>query len=725
VNERFKFFGLFNHNYNLDPTRQPYPGINVGPITDAVSGDSINLVYPGGPTKGGSTETYNYTATMTMDFKPFTIRLAGTFTKGKAFSLNTAARDAGVIYNFLNSDRAEVIDTWNGSGTLKITHLVNPTTFYEITAGYFNQSSDTYDNALGKDILTWGDSVANANAGYVWERVAGGNTGRYIRPNLIQIFDFAFSRPGNPIADYVISRRSNISFSGSFNTQLGREHSLKIGGDYQRYTMRNYSFGNEGAFGLAGLIAQNAVLPAGDPQKLTLEQIMINRGVNNFGYDVLGNITNTDDFQGPRHPVFASGYIQDKIEYSDLIINVGARYDYINVGNYAFIDPTHVELAINKADGSLITSGFRKTSSFSSVSPRLGLSFPVSERTVFHTQFGKFVQQSRLRDIYQGLYATGYNIRGGFFIGAPVGFDVRPERTTQYEIGFTQQFEDFASFDVTGYYKDIKDQIVYSQVYAASGSPYGAYQTLVNGDFATTKGIELTFNMRRTKRLQVNANLAFQDARGTGSFPYSNRGIVAAPLDGVTIFTPQYVTPLEFNNAVRGSLNLDYRFGKDDGGPILQQLGASVLISFNSGHPFTLGTGGADLEGDARDRIPTEALNSSTTPSEFQVDLRIDKTFRLLDKLSANVYIFVTNLFDKRNEDNVFLRTGSTNDDGYLSNPSLGGGLVAQRGQIYAQMYRAINIDYYERYQQAPFLGTTPLFFGPPRQVRFGIRLEY
>ena len=181
---------------------------------------------------------------------------------------------------------------------------------------------------------------------------------------------------------------------------------------------------------------------------------------------------------------------------------------------------------------------------------------------------------------------------------------------------------------------------------------------LTNGDFATTKGVELAFNMRRRERLQVNANLSFQDAQGTGSFPNSQRGIVGAPLDGVTIFKPQYISPLEYNNSFRGSLNLDYRFAKDDGPKWLQEFGISSLITFNSGHPYTLGKGGADLEGDARDRQPLQALNTSTTPWIFQVDLRIDKTVNIIDKLNANIYIYVINLFDRKNIENVFLRTG-------------------------------------------------------------------
>ena len=510
---------------------------------------------------------------------------------------------------------------------------------------------------------------------------------------------------------------------------LGKVHSIKVGGELQMYTIRNYSFTNEGVFTLAGLLANRG--------NQSENVVYIGRGVNNYGYDLFGNEYNgkTNTITGanaPHKPVFAGGYVQDKIEYKDLIINLGLRYDYINVDNQQLINPARPEETFVKDDKTLIGDasgnpvGLVDVPSFSAVSPRLGVSFSVTDQTVFHAQYGKFVQQTRLRDIYQGWYATSNNLSGGFFIPAPVGFNVRPTRTTQYELGFTQQLGDFASFDITGYYKDIQDQVVYTQQ-NVTNSRYGAYAILTNGDFATTKGLEISFNMRRQARFLVNGSISFQDAEGTGSFPNSNRGIVGAPLDGVTRFAPQYISPLEFNNAVRGNINLDYRFSKDDGGPILQELGLSVLLTFNSGHPYTVGIGGADLEGDARDRQPVEPLNSSTTPWNYQVDLRIDKTVNLFDLLNANIYIYVINLFDTKNVQNVFLRTGSASDDGYLTTPGVGLER-ALADPTYAALYRAINLDYYEQWQYATTgaaYTTQPYLYGPPRQIQLGVRLEY
>jgi outer membrane receptor for ferrienterochelin and colicin len=723
--DRLKFFGLFNYNYQRDQNPQPYPGIGIGHLEDPVSHDTINLIYPAGPVYGNSLQQFTYTGTLTADLRPFTLRFGGTYTAGTSYNAFSAARVAGNIANFMNTNRIEKVTTTNGSFSAKLTHLLNPTTFYDVSVGYFRQSSNTFDPLLEDDFMHYGDSLTNAAAGVT------NFASRYGRPVGAKIYTFEFNAPGNPVADYIKFRRENITLSGGLSTMFGTQHSIKVGGEYQRFTMRNYSLGNEGTFALAGLIANNDLLADGDPQKLTNRQIMINRGVNNFGYDVFGNETDADGYEAPKHPVFSAVYLQDKVEFKDLVLNIGLRFDYINSDSKAFVNPAFPDVSINKETGEIYTdvvgpvdSGLVDVPSFKSISPRIGMSFPVTDRTVFHTQFGKFVQQSRLRDIYQGYYATGSNIRGGFFIPAPVGFDVRPTRTTQYEIGFTQQISDFASVDITGYYKDIQDQVIYEQQNTVA-SKFGAYSVLRNGDFATTKGVELTFNMRRTKRVQMNASISFNDAQGTGSFPNSNRGIVAAPIDGVTIFTPKYVSPLEFNNAVRGNVNVDYHFGANDGPVALHKFGGAVLVAFNSGHPFTTGKGGADLEGDARDRQPLEPLNSSTTPWSFQVDLKLDKSFPLMEKVNANVYFLVTNLFDTKTIQNVFLRTGTTTDDGYLSDPALGGQLVDTYGSDYARLYKAVNIDYYEQYQNAPGLGTVPFFYGPPRQVRFGVRLEY
>lgn len=710
INEKFRFFGLMNYIFQRDANPQPYPGINnLGPYIATTNGqpDTIYLNYPAGAVRGNAAETFSYTGTFTADLQPFIVRLTGILSNNTTHRAQGTHRNPGNIASIFDAARIEQQDIMNGSASLKITHILSSNMFYELTGGYFYYSSDRFDPFLKDNFLSYGDSAANAPFGFHFPS-------RYTRPSRTDVYGFSFNGFGDVLAGYQKDRRTSFSAGAALSLLAGKEHTIKIGGDYQRYTMRRYAWNNERVFSLAQLIA--------DPGTRTVEEIITGQGPDAFGYDVIGNETN-GGFFAAKHPVFASAYIQDKIDLKDLILNLGVRFDYINTDNYELINPSLPDLSFDFNTGDIKPEGFRKVPSYSGISPRIGLSFPVTDQTVFHAQFGKFVQQSQLSDIYQGLTATSSQLRGGLFIGSPVGFNVRPTRTTQYELGFTQQIGSFASFDITGYYRDIKDQVILDLQSTAKTSQFKGYNIYKNGDFATTKGLELTFNMRRVERVTINASLSLQDAQGTGSFPNSNRGIVGAPLDGVTIFKPAYVSPLEYNNDVNGNINIDYRFGVDDGPSFLEQFGVSMLAQFTSGHPFTRGVGGSDLEGDARDRRPVEPLNSSTTPSTFQVDLRLDKSFKLFDQLNVNIYLFVINLFDKKNVENVFLRTGSATDDGYISNPQLSGDLVNQPG--YIELYKAINIDYYERYQSAGNLQTVPFFYGPPRQIRLGIRLEY
>ncbi len=700
------FFGLFHYNYQADKHPQPYPGSSIGPVIDPGTGDSVNFNYPGGIRLGNSSQLYNGTGTISLDLRPLLLRFSGSYAKTVSF-------DGTSFLPGSDYSRIPETDTWDWFGSLKATYFFSPKAFGEISGGWFGYSSKTLDPIMRDNFWGYGDSVANAEAGVVWlRRPNDPYMGRYMPPFFRQVFGYNFAAPTQPVSDYSKAERSNISLNAAFSAQIGNNNTVKLGGDFQRYTLRTYYVGTRT---LARLIAQNDALTDGDPFKRTLEQIMIHDfNVNNYGFDVLGNKYNGNDFQGPRHPIYASAYVQDRLEMSDLIVNIGLRYDYINTATYVPIDPTQPELTRDPFSDAINPAGIRKSTPFNGLSPRLGIAYPVSDRTVFHVQYSKLIQQSELRDVNIGMYSSDLF---SAFTSTPVGFDLRPTRTTQYEIGFSQQVGEFASFDVTGYYRDIKDQIEMRPEYVTN-SQYTNYGVYANGDFATTKGLELTFTMRRFKRLMVNGSLSFEDARGSGSFPNSNWGIVGANTD--TAFLPYYISPLNFMNALRGNVSFDYRFGKEDGGPVLSELGASLLVTFNSGHPYTRSSASSD-EVDALSRIPIEPLNSSTTPWVYQVDLRVDKTFRWGDRLAATLSLYVINLFDTRNVLNVWSRTGSADDDGFLSNPDLSGAYIQKYGQQYADVYRLVKLSY----ARPAGYSNDPYFYGPPRQIRIGLSVEY
>lgn len=132
--DKVKFFGLINSNWKLDQNPLPFPGINLGVITDQKSttpdNNSINLVYPAGPTYGAQNQTYTGTGTLTFDMNPLIFRLTGSFTDSKGGN-----GGGGNISQLLNLGRISIFESSNASFSAKMTHILSPTTYYEISGG--------------------------------------------------------------------------------------------------------------------------------------------------------------------------------------------------------------------------------------------------------------------------------------------------------------------------------------------------------------------------------------------------------------------------------------------------------------------------------------------------------------------------------------------------------------------------------------------------------------
>jgi len=721
VGDHVKFYALFDNLSQADQNPQNVDGFNFGKLGDALQPpyDTVTLKYPGGAVPGNNSNQYSGVATLTFDYNPTIVRVLGTYTSFRQ-------RVGAGIYTMFDNNRLPIQDINNGDFGIKITHILSPEAYFELNGSYIFNTGKTYDPQMGDNFLSYGDSVANGKAGVPWyRRSQEKNYGQYQLPLAYSLYGvFNFASPNMPligsgtgtVAAFNKYQNTNLNLNASFSDQLSKDNLLKIGGELQLMTYSSYTAPNTN---LAALVANSG---------LTVSQIMIKNGVNNYGYDILGNSYSgssnyTTGAMAPKKPVFAGVYIEDRMEYKNLIVNAGLRYDYINSDNTTFTDPSHPNLVFDAATNNVNPQYLKKVAAFNSLSPRLGFSFPITDQTVFHAQYGKFVQQPSLSSMYLGLYQFGYEINpnSGFFFSSPVGLDVRPTRTTQYEIGFTQQIGTFASFDITAYYKDEADQVVFGVQSVDQTTGWRPYSVLVNGDFATTDGVELSFNMRRTNRFLVNASVSFQNAQGTGNNPYSNAGEFGNPLNNNYIYVPQLIAPLSYNHSLSGNVNVDYRYGKDDGPDFLHEFGVSLLLTFASGHPYTLGdikTPGNSNPNqvvvvDPRNRTAIESLNSSVTPSTFQLDLRLDKTVELMDNLSANIFIQVINLLNTKNVEDVYLNTGSAVTDGYLTDPNLTGyQKVNTYGQAFTNLYQAENYEYSG-------------FYGAPRQIRLGLRLEY
>jgi hypothetical protein len=701
--------------------------------------DTVDLELDGGNIPHTGFEAIDVNATLLFDLKPVKVQVTHLY--------STADQEYNVapVENMLNPDRLAEAAQTSRLTNIKATHLVNPSLFYEVNFSFYNQDREVADPNFGDHWWVYNDSVAVMRANPSFTPY----TSQGIDPRPYDLNGFPFHRPGNGTGYYLKEGDQYQGISGSVTKQR-KAHEIKAGFDYQRWTSRRYVIGlssirkaiastypnldkvydryyaeeiSEGQI-LDEIIRAAEAAPDGQGDLDDLKALIRNTSRADFyGYDEFGREADAPGIDGPRHPVLASVYVQDKIEYGDLIVNAGVRYDYFDVDSWRFVDP-----AAPIRDDTKFTidaASLRETRTFTEISPRLGFSFPVSERTVFHVQYGRFSQMPSMRDMFTGGTRLALELGGQNFIARPAAYDIEPIRTTQYEIGFERQYSDFASFDLTGFYRDVEGQIqVARQKLSASAVNANAYNFLQNGDFATTKGLELVFKLRRRNRLRSELNYTLSDARGTGS---SVNTRVASIEHGSNI--PTVISPLDFNQTHRGSLYLDYRFAENDGGPILEQLGANLLMRFNSGHNFTFvdgsigqrdaSEGGILASDDPRSRKPVESINRSTTPWQFQVDLKIDKGFDLFG-VEAVAYSYVRNLFNRKNVINVYGRTGNAEDDGFLTNPDLSSEIVAASGGLkYTQLYEAINLANRQHYWGSE--GGD--IYDEPRQIRIGLKL--
>jgi outer membrane receptor protein involved in Fe transport len=712
---KLRLFGSVQNTFRRDQNqslRTPFSFANLvtdpvltpaHPASGAARADTIPLYSVGGNILANPDNRWAFAGTMVVDLDKLQIRAGGSY----SYDLNSSGT---TFANYLNQGRVQSNLTRDGFANVKASYLFSPTTFLEVNGDWYSRTTNNTDPYWGWDLFSYGDSAANAAKGWYLQRQGLAYPAYSFYNGSVS----GMNQPGTPAVNAPYRDRMQ-TFGGrlDFSTQINR-HLIKAGGELSVSKYRRY---NPAAVVSWASLAQQAHSSA------ELERTLMSNagpGSDLIGYDIFGNEVNSDVvvnggtyYFAPPKPVLGAVYVQDKIELSDIILNLGLRWDYINPDSRTTTDPGNLTY---NADNLLAPSNFQKTPTTSVLSPRIGFSFPVTDRTVFHAQYGRFIQSARLNDSYAGPSRIAATTKTGNWVTAVTGWGLLPEKDTQYELGFGEAISDNASFDVTAFYKDVRDQIQFVVVAPEPNTSTQQYHAMANKDFSTSKGIEFVFTLHRTSRVSAQMNYTFSDAGSTASDQVGSNGIWQLGLGPNAL--PKYVFPVNFNQAHRGSVILDYRFGKNDGGPILQQLGANMLFSFNSGHSYTRldvqqrGPGpGIAAGGDSRFRIPLEPIGASTSPWFFELDMRLDKTVTV-GSLDLNIYIYAINLLGTNNPINAFVRTGDPNSDGYLQTQ---GGIadVQTLGPGFAPLYTALNN------------GINQGNFGPPRQFRFGLKLDY
>lgn len=361
------------------------------------------------------------------------------------------------------------------------------------------------------------------------------------------------------------------------------------------------------------------------------------------------------------NPFEAAAYIQDKIELSYLIINLGLRFDYMNA---------NVEFRDNPLDPSSIVT----VDSRSQLSPRVGIAHPISDRTKFHFAYGHFFQYPNYRYFFEN-NQYDLNVREPIF-GQP---NLDAERTITYEVGISHQFTDRIAMNLTAYYKDVTGKIGTRYFFPFVDGRFTGYTVYINEDYSNIKGFELTLDARSDKYFSGGLSYTFSIAKGSASseneqYPGTQESTLLYFLDfdqrhslsaSASIVIPENDGPEIFGSRVFE--NMDFNF----------------IFRGATGYPYT--PGGRDIGFVVR--------NSLRMPAIYNLDIELGKSFKLFDMIDLRIFAEILNVTDHRNVLFVYGDTGEPD--------------VTFEGE-----------------QSNEFVNN-PANFGPPRSIRLGITTRF
>jgi len=420
-------------------------------------------------------------------------------------------------------------------------------------------------------------------------------------------------------------------------------------------------------------------------------------------------------------PTNGALWASDRLDLGDVVIDLGMRYDYFNCNclfsntpAFTFNDPGWSPLAAtNQASyDSSVARVFTAGAVHTTLSPRIGVSFPITDQTDFHLSYSHQVQSPDINTLLQGinndLSFTNANDR----FGRDVGFG----KTIQFEFGVRHAFNPDLVIDVSAYNKSKVSDLSY-RIFNFSDptncSTVGGVRTcrqltinvLTSGDFGYDRGIDMKLDRRIGTWLQATVAYTYEVAAGTGSSPYSYLNTNARSISGVT---GSVLPPAEQARAVNdqrthnlvGALSFNVPQGWQQGttvGNIFKDVSAFVTFRVLSGLPYTpiLNSGGGQTAPGTNFGLVASAsgdVNSATTPWTKYLDLRLNKALKF-GRLDVTMFADIRNLFNWKNITGLFAETNDVTNGLYetqvisgefplLANEANGNGALRSDGAV-------------------------------------------
>ncbi|MFZ4619588.1 MAG: TonB-dependent receptor [Bacteroidota bacterium] len=467
----------------------------------------------------------------------------------------------------------------------KFTHVVTPSTYYEASIHGQSFSYNTNPGARRNTAATH----LFGNSYYVDEAPYGFSESTIGKTFLTNGIGFSNSRDSSELSTYTAK--------ADMTSQLDQFNQIKAGVEFvQSHSKVNY-------------------------------------GLKDY---FTGNFTQS---KWDTKPLRMSLYAQNKFEYEGMIANLGLRLDYSNPGGeWYVITPfddrlNQVQSGNTDIDMSLSKEQVKKVTS---LSPRLGVAFPVTEYSKLFFNYGHF----RSMPTPENLFLVRVDPRFNTLSRLANPNNPLP-KTVAYELGYEHGLFEEYLIRVAGYYKNVFDQSTTITYISSKGT---SYAISTPNSYEDIRGFEITVNKNRGDWVTGFLNYTYM-ASSTGRFGYSQQNqdqnkqkIYERDNKASDIYQTKPI-PRPY---ARASVDL---FTPVDFGPVYGGVGLlsdwrmNLTASWSNGSYFTwFGGSGA----------PADVRYNAQYRDIYNVDMRFSKNFKV-GMANLQVFMDVSNLFNIKN----------------------------------------------------------------------------
>ncbi len=458
---------------------------------------------------------------------------------------------------------------------------------------------------------------------------------------------------------------NDLNIKYDFNWQINQNHSIKTGVNFTSYKLQKENINvRDKKFGSSEL------------EDFSYDENLKKLIFNPFEPEIDTKSYKSDNYE--KEPYEISAYVQEKMEFDDLVINYGVRYDYFDANTLFPTQLRNPDNALSFPDNPERMSKYEKTKPQSQISPRFGLSYTLGEAAVLRFSYGHFFQMPPLYALFQN---SRFLIPTGNFetiLGNP---NIKAEKTVQYELGIWQEIVPQMGLELSVFYRDIYDLQSAIVITTYNGVKYGLFS---NKDYGNVKGLEIKYDYLFGD-FSLLANYTLQFTKGNADNPTSTFSRAGQSLDAI----PKLI-PLEWDQ--RHTFNASLSYDKEN-------YGVTLTGYYNSGLAYT-------FQPIPESKLSKQTLfpNNQHKPSRISLDLKGYYDLNIFENTKLRLSLLIYNLFDQLNEE----RVNSTTGRAYSA--ILNQSQIATFKSNYNNIYDAVK---------------DPSMYSAPREIKFGIGIIF